>query len=188
MMNEKAALRKKMLDKISSFSVKQKEIWSAQIASRLYELEEWKAACTIGVTISMAHEVDTYHIIKHAWKEGKNVAVPKCHRETRMMTFHVIQDFTQLETVYMNLKEPIPEQTLKVAPSAIDLLIVPGIAFTNKGERLGYGGGYYDRFLSRYTGNTVALAFSFQVVPKVPMKAYDRCVQKLITEQGVIGC
>ena len=114
--------------------------------------KKWAEAKTIGITLSMENEVNTYPIIEKAWKEGKRVVVPKCNKETRTMSFRQISNFDQLETVYMNLREPIPALTEEVNADEIDLQIVPGVAYTERGERIGYGGGYYDRYLVHYKG------------------------------------
>ena len=93
-------------------------------------------------------EIPTFHIIEQAWHEGKEVAVPKCNPENKAMEFKKITSFEQLESVYSGLLEPVAE-TVKVRDQHdLDLLIVPGLAFTKDGYRLGFGGGYYDRFLS----------------------------------------
>ncbi len=161
---------------------------SQSIAKRLVEQEEWKHADTIGITISMNHEVYTRPLIELAWLQGKKVAVPKCDRETHTLTFRYITSFKQLEIVYMNLEEPNPSVTEVAYSQDIPLLFVPGVAFTKKGDRLGYGGGYYDRYLSTHKGNTISLAYSEQIVSYVPTGPYDQQVQKLITDLETICC
>ncbi len=136
----------------------------------------------------MKQEVHTRPIIEMAWLQGKRVAVPKCDTSTHTLAFRYITSFHQLETIYMNLEEPIPAVTKIAAMQDIPLLFVPGVAFTEKGERLGYGGGYYDRYLSMFEGNTVSLAFSEQIVPNLPTESYDQCVQKIITDNRTIYC
>jgi len=165
----------------------QYENQSTQIATRLFQTEEWRDATTIAITISRTPEVDTYPIIREAWEAGKTIVVPKCHKETRTMTFHRIQSFEQLETVFFGLLEPIVSQTVEVHKSKIDLVIVPGLGYTSKGYRIGFGGGYYDRFLSDYEGNTISLAFPEQIIPSLPLEPHDIPVKKLITSEEVIG-
>jgi 5-formyltetrahydrofolate cyclo-ligase len=185
---QKQQLRKEMLAKLSSISKEQHIKKSQSIASHLYEQREWQEARAIGITLSMSHEVDTYAIIEQAWMTGKRVAVPKCNRQTRTMTFRYITSYEQLEVVYMNLREPIPEATLEAKAAEMDLLIVPGLACTEHGERLGYGGGYYDRYLSSYNGHTIALVFKEQIISKLPIEPNDRLVQKVITDESVFTC
>ncbi|MFJ8527893.1 5-formyltetrahydrofolate cyclo-ligase [Bacillus sp. NPDC094106] len=186
MKEEKVRLRKQILEHMNSLSKEQYKTLSEQIVFSLYEQREWKEAETIGITLSMEHEVNTYIIIEKAWQEGKKVVVPKCNRKTRTMTFRQIVNFDQLETVYMNLREPIPVLTKEVEANEIDLLVVPGVAYTRRGERIGYGGGYYDRYLVRYKGKTLSLAFDFQIVNDIPTEPFDQNVQKIITEKETI--
>ncbi|EOV9526319.1 5-formyltetrahydrofolate cyclo-ligase [Bacillus cytotoxicus] len=186
MNEEKIQLRKRMLKHMHSMTQEQRKALSEQIADSLYEQREWKEAETIGITLSMDHEVNTYVIIEKAWQEGKKVVVPKCNRKTRTMTFREIMNWDQLETVYMNLREPIPTVTKEVKVNEIDLLFVPGIAYTRRGERIGYGGGYYDRYLATYEGARVSLAFDFQIVDDIPIEPFDQNVEKIITEKETI--
>lgn len=181
----KQQLRKQVRERVMCISEEQREQWSSQIANHLYEQDEWKHACTIGITISVDEEVSTYEMIERAWQEGKRIAAPKCDRLSRTMTFREIRGWNDLERVYMNLKEPIPARTKEIAADEIELLIMPGIAFTEQGDRLGYGGGYYDRFLSHYSGHTIALAYSPQLVASIPMDEHDKRVQKIVTESQV---
>lgn len=186
MREEKLRLRKQIIEHMNSLSKERYTTLSEQIAFSLYEQKEWAEAKTIGITLSMENEVNTYPIIEKAWKEGKRVVVPKCNKETRTMSFRQISNFDQLETVYMNLCEPIPALTEEVNADEIDLQIVPGVAYTERGERIGYGGGYYDRYLVHYKGKTLSLAYSFQMVEHIPVEPFDKNVEKIITEKGTM--
>ena len=161
---------------------------SARIANNLFQTDEWKQAKTIGITISIFPEVDTYSIIHKAWEEDKQVAVVKCVPKTRSMDFYVIESFDQTEKGYSGLIEPLPEKATKIEPSQIDLIFVPGVAYSKAGFRLGFGGGYYDRFLPTYNGPTLSLAFEEQIVPEVPVEEHDFKVQKIVSEKEVIEC
>ncbi|PLR89490.1 5-formyltetrahydrofolate cyclo-ligase [Bacillus sp. T33-2] len=184
-MERKKLLRAEMKNELSSLSMPLYEDMSYQIALNLYDDEHWKEAAVVGVTISRYPEVDTLQIIRRAWSEGKHVCVPKCLPVTREMSFRKLTRFSQLESVYSGLFEPVKAETVEIYPSGIDLLIVPGLSFTKKGYRLGFGGGYYDRFLTGYKGRTVSLAFEMQIVPELPVESHDIPVSKLITEKGV---
>ena len=186
MREEKVRLRKQIIEHMNSLSEEQYTTLSEQIAFSLYAQKEWAEAKTIGITLSMENEVNTYPIIEKAWEEGKKVVVPKCNKETRTMSFRKISNFDQLKTVYMNLREPIPELTEEVNADEIDLQIVPGVAYTERGERIGYGGGYYDRYLVHYKGKTLSLAYDFQMVKQIPVEPFDKNVEKIITEKGTM--
>ncbi|MCU5377667.1 5-formyltetrahydrofolate cyclo-ligase [Bacillus cereus] len=186
MREEKVRLRKQIIEHMNSLSEERYTTLSEQIAFSLYAQKEWDEAEIIGITLSMENEVNTYPIIEKAWEEGKKVVVPKCNKGTRTMSFRQISNFDQLEIVYMNLREPIPALTEEVDADEIDLQIVPGVAYTGRGERIGYGGGYYDRYLVHYKGKTLSLAYSFQMVEHIPVEPFDKNVEKIITEKGTM--
>ncbi|WP_210365935.1 5-formyltetrahydrofolate cyclo-ligase [Bacillus sp. REN3] len=185
-MDEKKDLRKKIQAGLSGISRPLYEDLSYRIANRLYNDEMWESASTIGITISRMPEVETLQVVRKAWEQGKRVTVPKCEPQTKGLDFRELKHFSELESVFFGLLEPIPSETEKVLPSEIDLVIVPGLAFSNEGFRLGFGGGYYDRFLENYKGNTLSLAFRKQLVSNVPIEAHDIPVDRIITEDGVI--
>ncbi len=161
---------------------------SAQITQSLLNEEQILQSKIIGITISSFPEVDTWHLIEHLWSLGIRVAVPKCHAKTRDMQFYEITSFDQLEIVYMKLHEPKPEITNKINAEDISYLIVPGVVFDTLGFRVGFGGGYYDRFLQKYKGATISLAFDEQVVPTVPKEHHDLPVDIILTDQNKWIC
>jgi 5-formyltetrahydrofolate cyclo-ligase len=181
---EKRMLRKEMLNKLKMQGEEGTKQKSAQIRSSLFGQKEWVDAKVIGTTISLTYEVDTRVIIEEAWGQGKVVVVPKCNPKTREMTFYRITSFDEVEESYSNLLEPIVEKTIAYMAREIDLLILPGVAFTRDGWRLGYGGGYYDRYLSAFFGKHVALAYECQMVKKMPINSYDKKMMKVITEEN----
>lgn len=185
-MIDKKALRIQLKDMLSKLSNGVYEDLSDQIAANLFSDEDWKQANVIGITISKIPEVDTYRIIRKAWEQGKQVAVPKCYPKDKKMSFRLLSDFSQLETVYYGLLEPIEAKTKLINHDEIDLLVVPGLGYTKEGFRLGFGGGYYDRYLMSYTGKTVSLAFRLQIVPSFEKEQHDIPVAKIITDDEVI--
>ncbi|MEH7303972.1 5-formyltetrahydrofolate cyclo-ligase [Neobacillus drentensis] len=185
-MINKVLIRKEMKETLSKLTKSLYENYSDKIANRLYEDQDWKQAQVIGITISKNPEVDTYQIIRKAWELGKQVVVPKCDPKEKKLSFRTITDFSQLETVFYGLFEPIETLTSSISSDQIDLLIVPGLAYTREGYRLGFGGGYYDRYLLNYQGKTLSLAFSEQLVPQFPVENHDIPVSKIITNDEVI--
>lgn len=186
MVDEKNKLRKQIRHILSQMPKLEVETFTTKIHQNLFSTPEWKNAKTIGITISIGNEIDTYKIIEKAWEVGKRVAVPKCIVETYQLDFYVITNFNQLEKGYFNLYEPVPERTQLVNFQEFDLLIVPGLAFSHNGFRLGQGGGYYDRILKDFQGNTLSLAFDKQLIDTLPVEKHDCKVDAIITEQGVI--
>jgi 5-formyltetrahydrofolate cyclo-ligase len=180
-LTEKNKLRKEVKEKLSEMAKQEYEHYSYQLASRLYNEESWKKADTIGITVSRFPEPDTLQIIRRAWEEGKRIAVPKCFPSDRRMEFRRLSSFLELESVYFGLLEPIEAVTEQVVPEEIGLMIVPGLAYTSDGRRLGFGGGYYDRYLAGYGGDTLSLAFSIQMIPELPVEPHDRKIGRVIT-------
>lgn len=155
---------------------------------RLLNSSLWQSASQIGVTMARGFEWDTRPIIETAWKQNKEICVPKCNPQKREMTFYHLQNFDQLEVVYYHLLEPNPEQTVLANKEDIDLLIVPGIVFDKYGYRIGFGGGYYDRFLAEFTGKTASLVSTKQLVERLPAEAFDVPVQQLVNENSIMTC
>ncbi|MBP2243370.1 5-formyltetrahydrofolate cyclo-ligase [Cytobacillus eiseniae] len=185
MTSEKKELRKQIMESLGKIEKTVYEQDSYEIAESLYQDVKWKSAKTIGITISKFPEVDTYQIIRKAWEEGKRVAVPKCLPKEKSMVFRTLTRFDQLESVYYGLLEPKVECTEEVQANEIDLLIVPGLAYTIDGYRVGFGGGYYDRYLTKYDGYTVSLAFQSQLVSHLPIEDHDLAVKKVISTNKI---
>ncbi|MCM3757000.1 5-formyltetrahydrofolate cyclo-ligase [Sporosarcina aquimarina] len=184
----KTIIRKNCLLKLKNMSADEYIKKSNCIRLRLLETAEFIKAETVAITISRTTEVQTRTIIEACWRLGKNVVVPKCNPEQKTMDFRKITSFEQLETVYLDLQEPNPITTDSVKKIEIDLLIVPGVVFTKEGYRIGYGGGYYDRFLETYTKETLSIAFEVQLVDQVPIESHDIPVGKILTEEREIQC
>ncbi|MFC0296966.1 5-formyltetrahydrofolate cyclo-ligase [Geobacillus jurassicus] len=188
MMDGKREWRRRMLDRLRQLPAAEKEAYDREIAAHLYRWPRWQTARTIAMTVARETEVNTLPIIEQAWREGKTVGVPKCDPRAKTMTFRRLVSFAQLEKAYAGLWEPIEEQTAPIDRGKFDLIIVPGVCFAKNGYRIGYGGGYYDRYLPGVAAVTAALAYSFQVVDDVPAEAHDVPVEFIITDQGVLRC
>jgi 5-formyltetrahydrofolate cyclo-ligase len=180
----KSEWRKKIKNLLISMEANDRKVMSEKIAVQLFETKEWRNSNFIGITVSRKFELDTTFIIKKAWEEGKTVCVPKCYSANKKMEFRELGSFDDLENVYMDLYEPIIEKTKDISKENIDLLIVPGLVFDKKGYRIGYGGGYYDRFLKNYQGSAISIAYSFQTAEQLPIEEFDVPVEQVITEEG----
>jgi 5-formyltetrahydrofolate cyclo-ligase len=186
-MNKKQ-MRINIKAKLSALEKTEYEQRCHRIAQHLYALPEWQQSDMVALTVSAPFEIDTWSIIRHVWMSGKKVCVPKCAPETKEMQFYLLSDFRELEKVYAGLYEPNPDKTIGISRDCIDFIIVPGLLFNENGYRIGFGGGYYDRFLPGFTGHTVSLAFSFQLSSDIPVESHDLPVQKVVTEEFVIKC
>ena len=143
---------------------------------------------TIAVTMSGFPEVETREMIRTLWALKKNVAVPKCEPKTREMDFYVITSFEQLETIYLNIEEPKIIETTYISKREIDVIIVPGIVFNETGYRIGFGGGYYDRYLSTFHGEKISVAFDEQIAERIPTETHDIPVNIILTDKRRIDC
>ncbi|MCK8815983.1 5-formyltetrahydrofolate cyclo-ligase [Natroniella sulfidigena] len=161
---------------------------SMEIKKKLFELEEFEAAENIMFFVSFNNEVRTEFMIKEALKLGKNVILPITDREENRLLLSQLEDYDQeLEESTYGILEPKEEYIRLIEPTELDLVVSPGLAFDRELNRLGYGGGYYDRLLSQAPqADKVAIAFHIQIVDEVVVGDYDIPMDKVVTEQEVI--
>jgi 5-formyltetrahydrofolate cyclo-ligase len=157
----------------------------SSIQSRLLALPEYARAGVVFTYVSKPIEVDTIALIEAALANRKKVAVPRCLTETYQMEFYEIGSVKDLEPGSFGVLEPVPARGRLVTEFGGGLCIVPGLSFDAQGYRLGYGKGYYDRFLSNYGGITVGLCYSGCVQWNLPHGYYDRPVDILVTEKYI---
>lgn len=155
------------------------------IQSRLLALNEYAKADTMFTYVSKPIEVDTIALIRAAQVNHKKVAVPRCIPGTYDMLFYYINSMDDLETGSFGVMEPVPERCVPVPPNTTGLCVVPGLSFDAQGYRLGYGKGYYDRFLAEFQGKTVGICYSGCVQWNLPHGYYDKPVDILITEKYI---
>ena len=173
-------------EKLNSISEKEKERQTERTQIKLFESKIWINASVIGTTISVGNELDTINIIKQAWAENKKIVVPKCETGDKQLNFFEITSFDDVENSFYGLKEPNPAVTKESKPAEIDLLLVPGLIFDRKGYRIGYGGGYYDRFLQNQTMKTCSLCYVFQLKEELPHDSFDIPVERIITQDETV--
>lgn len=182
---DKSNLRRQIIHKISSLSEKEKKAIEEKLYRQLFQSFLWKEANVIGMTSSTSIEWDTGPIIEKAWQEEKTVALPKTVPERKQLEFYRVDSFDELSDGYANILEPERNAGKFVHKNEIDLLIVPGIVFDCKGYRIGFGGGYYDRFLTDFSNRTVSIASKLQFVESIPHENHDIPIQYLIREDGL---
>jgi len=193
---QKALLRKLILEKRRALSGQERRKKSLAIQERLLRLKEFKQGRVIHLFLSFRGEVITDGIVKKALALGKRVVVPVVSREPDKLIFSELIRYPEdVEPSTLGIPEPKKEFIRKVDISTIDLFVLPGVAFDAQGHRLGYGAGYYDRNLGkaaqrRVSGKVslIALAFELQVVDCIPPSVHDVQVHKIVTEERVIEC
>ena len=147
-----------------------------QLTQRLLELPAFQEAKTLATYLSFDHEVSTAGLIEEALQLGKRVCVPRTYAQGRMEFVEYDPDI--LEKTRFGLLEPNEKGKL-VDKSEIDLIHVPGLVFQSKGYRIGYGGGYYDRYLADFAGKTVSTIYSIQQKEFQPA-VFDQAVQEVL--------
>lgn len=175
----KQQLREQVLHELTRYSqTPEKYAEECHLGAKLLASPSFKQARSIGIYRSMAHEVDTWPIIQEAL-ETKQVSVPVVKK--KRLVFQEIFPDTQYQKSQFGILEPVDAP--EIVPETLDLLIVPGVAFTRTGKRLGYGGGYYDRFLAKNVYTTISLAMQLQLVSEeiLPIEAHDQRIQQILT-------
>lgn len=157
---------------------------SDKICDAFLALPEYKKADCVFAYMDCKNEVETKKVIEQCWKDKKTVAVPKVFGE--IMRYYAITSYDDLEEGYFGIREPKSEELEEVIREN-GLMILPGVAFDEARHRVGYGGGFYDRYLEQHPDmKKIAFAFEFQVFPKVPFETFDRQPEKIITEKRII--
>ena len=183
----KMMMRRELLGKRKALSPDWIAEKSGAACARVLDLPEWKRAKTVMLYAATRSEVQTKELIARALAEGKRVCLPvRSEEQSEMMAFFIGSP-EELVLGDLGYLEP-SKMSLKAEPHEIELAIVPGIAFDEKGNRLGRGMHYYDGFLRRLRARKVALAFEMQIVPEVPTEDHDVPVDKIVTEKRVINC
>ncbi len=181
----KTDLRNGFKTKRTDMPDKVKISMDSEIQSRFLTLRQYIYCKTVFTYVSKDIEVDTLAIIRAAWANGKKVAVPKCISQTREMDFYYITSMDDLENGAFGVLEPIESRCEKATDFSKGLCIVPGLSFDAEGYRLGYGKGYYDRFLSKFEGDTVGLCYSNCIKWKLPHGYYDKPVDMIVTDRYI---
>lgn len=179
----KKALRGQMKERLGRMDAAALEESGGRIGRALLELPEWQRARSLFIYISMAGEPDTRRLIEQALAQGKRVAVPRCLAGGQMEA-RQITGLEGLAPKAFGILEPGPNAPL-VEPEALDLAVVPCVTVDPQGRRLGHGGGYYDRYLSRVRCPVICLCHSCMVAQAVPCGPKDRVMDRVLTDKGL---
>lgn len=186
----KGELRKNILKIRQSLSPVEVDKKSARILAKVLALEEYRLARTLMLYVDFRHEVQTGELIRESMARGKLVAVPVTDIGNKQLTASLLLDYPgDLAPGAWGILEPAPGRLRPLGPEELDLVVVPGVAFDLQGNRLGYGGGFYDRFLPRTRPDAVrlGLAFELQLSPEVYSGPHDCPVHILVTEERVVN-
>ena len=181
---KKKKIREELIKRLRAYKEEERLKKSSVIGRKLFALKDFIEAKTILFYLSFDGEVDTQGMIKDSIKQGKRVAVPAIQKEHKKIIPSLVEELdSELKTGPYGVRHPKDEHLRPVALERLDLVIVPGLAFDEAGNRLGRGMGYYDRFLSQLPKHvpTIGLAFDFQIIPDFPpLESHDFSVSKVL--------
>jgi 5-formyltetrahydrofolate cyclo-ligase len=190
-MNEKSELRAALLKKRDAIPAEVRRAKDRLIRERLLSLDEIREAKVFFFFASFRSEVDTSVPMKTLLAEGKRIVLPKVDRQNHLLLLYEIKDLEELASGYMGIQEPsVLSEDRMIAVNGIDTVIIPGAGFDAAGNRIGYGGGYYDRLLSSIQSNVtvIAPAYEEQIVDSIPAEPHDIRVSMIVTDRRVIRC
>ncbi len=184
---DKGELRHKLQNCLLAIPSEQRDEKSRKACQNLVSTSQFQSASTVMMYLSLPHEVDTSEAILHAWQLGKTVVVPKISWQQRHMIAVQINSLeTGFSTGASGLRNPIAG--LPMPFEEIDLVVTPAVGFDRKGNRLGRGSSYYDRFFANEELKAARCGFAFaeQIVESIPVTELDEPVDFLVTDEGVI--
>ena len=184
-------IRKELLAERDRLNRSEQEEKSRKIEERICGLAEFKKATTVFTYVDFRSEVITTALIDRMLEMGKKVVVPLTLREERDLLPVAIRDrHRDLAPGYCAIPEPVVSlrESARVSPASIDIILLPGSVFDLRGGRMGYGGGFYDRFVSLKAPRAVriGLAFELQVVERAPLQTHDELLDILVTEERTV--
>jgi 5-formyltetrahydrofolate cyclo-ligase len=184
----KQDLRRQILSARAALSAGERGELSAVIATRVLELPEVERARCVLAYLSFGQEIETDDLLSTLRERDVKVVLPRIDRAAHQLRLYQVVDFdSDTEPGVWGIREPSPARCRLAELSELDLIIVPGVAFTPSGDRLGYGGGYYDGLLARSTQppTLVAPAFDLQIVGSLPVTSHDVPVDIIVTQSAV---
>jgi len=186
---DKLAIRQQLREKLAAMAEPDRQTKSLAAANFLSASPEFAAARIVMLYLTAPHEMDTAPLALKCWQSGKTVVVPKVSwDQRRMLPVEISSLQTRMTTTGPGVREPVGGQPIPV--NLLDLVIVPGMGFTNTGHRIGRGMGFYDRFLAQpdFIGVSCGLGFEEQVVPQLPVLDHDMPLSMLCTDRGIRRC
>ncbi|RMF63913.1 MAG: 5-formyltetrahydrofolate cyclo-ligase, partial [Calditrichaeota bacterium] len=178
---QKKQIRAQIERKRRRLSPEEVEAKSRRVLSHLKTLPAFQQARTVHTYVAWRNEVDTHALIRELLQTGRRVIVPIVDTQTHSLHHAEISSFDELEPGTFGILEPPLQNSRPLDPDTLDLVIVPGVAFDPHGNRVGFGGGYYDQFLAHVRAPKIALAYRFQIVDRIPTRNEDQRVDIIVT-------
>ena len=183
---EKKLLRRLLLEQMRALPPAYCRKADEAIYRHVAALPAYQTACTICVYVGMAHEIDTKPLIKRMLAEGKRVGVPLCVGKG-VMEMREIGGLDELQAGTWGILEPAPEAPL-LRPEEIDLGLIPCVSGNEAGQRLGYGGGFYDAYLAKAPFLRVLLCRKAMMTAPIPLEPHDAMMDVVVSEDGAVYC
>lgn len=187
-MTNKNELRTQVMQARNFLPLAKRQAYNSAITKHLSMLPEWENAEKVFLYLSFGSEFSTQSLIESAWHDHKKVFIPTCLKD-RQMAFTLYTPSTPLYDTKFGIKEVLPEAQNFIPASEADFCLVPGLVFDHHGGRIGYGGGFYDRFLPKLSSEcfSIAAAFSLQIQDDpLPLESFDYILSQLCNENGVL--
>ena len=184
---EKDELRALYLEKRRNMDAGEKSCRDEAICRAALGLISFRYAEFVLLYAATDDEIDVSEIAEAAWKSGKKVAFPRCEKVSHTMTYHFVSSLDELKVDSYGIREPSPDAPVydPAVETGSAVCFVPGLLYDKSGYRLGYGKGFYDRYLSEFSGCKIGVVYSDYVMPEVPRGRYDVSLDVLLTEKGV---
>ncbi len=183
-MQIKEELRKNLAEKRNGIAFK--SFKDKSILENVISLSDYYEAEAVLCYVSFRSEIDTTAIINRALSDGKTVAVPYCENKQGSMSFYKISSLSELKTGAFGISEPDINFNKRLEVPEKSIIIVPGLSFDRKGYRIGYGGGYYDRFLSLNRAKSVGLCYDELLCVNIPTENHDVPVDTVVTDKQTL--
>ena len=182
----KSELRKKLIAQRNNLTSEQVRTLSCSITDNLKSYDKFAECKTVFAYINMKNEAQTIPLIEYCWEMGKKVAAPVCLKNGEMY-FEEIKMFEPLKITKFGVIEPQKGREFELLPQDGDIFIVPGSVFDIKGNRIGYGAGFYDRYFAKHSkGIKIGFAFDFQVLENIERQEHDINMDVIVTERRTL--
>lgn len=195
MSQDKVSIRKYILSRRDSINDEIRKGKDREIKERLLQLPEFKASHKILLYASFRGEVDTFDLLKYCITHGKAVILPRVDKQNNELKIYKIKDTEELVKGYFAIPEPNVSEDRRMNVKHMDLILVPGVAFDEQCNRLGYGKGFYDKLLSEVGSQKsevrrkiIGLAYEEQIVELIPSESHDIKMDMIITDKRIIEC
>ena len=181
----KAALRREILAARDALPAAVRAELSARITQRLLALDAYRRAACVLAYMSFGSEFHTAGLVQDVLASGKRLCLPRLDREARKLELHLCDNLQHLQSGLWGIREPRADSP-RADPGRIDFVLLPGVAFTPRCERLGYGGAFYDRLIMQFASRPplIAAAFGLQIREQIPLTINDQRVDGVVTESS----